>query len=165
MTIKLTIDMSDLTKGLQKHIDKLEDSRTIHSIVAKTLLTANQQRFRKGVGPNNKAWKKLHPITLANRQSKKGILRVGGDLFRSIHDKASSDKAEVGTNLDHPKVWVNFYGATIRPRRKNSLAIPNGNGGVILAKKVTIPARPYLGINSDDEKLIQKTLVDYLSEK
>ncbi|SDR15715.1 phage virion morphogenesis protein [Pseudovibrio sp. Tun.PSC04-5.I4] len=159
--ITLTFDESDMNREIADVAGRLEDSTTVHDIIGEVLLDETRERIREEKSPDGSSWPALHPITLDNRRSKSGILRDSGELFRSIHKNTSSDKAEVGTNLNHPKVWVNQYGATIRPRRMPFLLIPFG-GGRISAKKVVIPARPYIGIGRGDMELVKETLDDYL---
>ncbi|SDQ17640.1 phage virion morphogenesis protein [Pseudovibrio sp. Tun.PSC04-5.I4] len=161
--ITLTFDSSDMNREIADVAGRLEDSTTVHDIIGEVLLDETRERITKEVGPDGSNWPALHPVTLDNRRSKTGMLRDSGELFRSIHKNSSAAKAEVGTNLNHPKVWVNQYGTTIKPRRVPFLLIPFG-GGRIAAKQVTIPARPYIGIGRDDAELIRETLERYLEE-
>ncbi len=159
--ITLTFDKSDMNREIADVAGRLEDSATVHDIIGEVLLDETRERIQQEKSPDGSNWPALHPVALDNRRSKSGILCDSGELFRSIHKNTTSDKAEVGTNLNHPKVWVNQYGATIRPRRVPFLLIPY-MGGKLAAKQVTIPARPYIGIGRGDEELVKETLEGYL---
>ncbi|MCV6548304.1 MAG: phage virion morphogenesis protein [Cohaesibacter sp.] len=124
-----------------------------------TLYDQTVDRFENEESPDRDKWGDLSALTLSNRRSSKGILRDSGELRRSIHHKSDGNKAEVGTNLNHPKVWVMQYGAAIKPRRYPTLRIPFGKNGFVFSKGVKIPARPYIGIGKDDEEVVREALI------
>lgn len=156
-------DTSGLQNELHEVMDKVEDKSAIHKIVALTLYDQTIDRFENEEDPNGNKWQGLTPLTLANRRSGQGILRDSGELFRSIHHTSDSSKAEIGTNLNHPKVWVMQHGAAIKPRRFPALRIPFGKNGHVFSKGVKVPARQYIGIGRDDEGMVQEALEDYLA--
>lgn len=89
----------------------------------------------------------------ANQAAAKGAGKAGaplrdrGLLQRSISSKATADGVIVGTNLRQAK--IHQFGGTIRPKTKKVLVFPGPDGELIFAKKVTIPARPYLPLRRD----------------
>jgi phage virion morphogenesis protein len=157
-------EFSEVTKEIAGLIDRIEDRQAAHMIIGQTLLNRHRQRFMDQVAPDGSKWKALSPLTLELRRSPVGILRDSGELMRSIHFKASSDRAEVGTNLDHPKVMVHQHGATIKPKNGKSLVIPRLNGAnrAVFIKQAKIPARPYIGNGVGDEQAIALALNSYL---
>ncbi len=161
--ITLSLDSKDFKAAIEDTAGRVEDTATVHDIIGEVLLDETKERIREEKAPDGSNWPALHPVTLDNRRSKSGILRETGELFRSIHKNASAAKAEVGTNLNHPRVWVNQYGATIKPRRVPFLLIPH-MGGKLATKQVSIPARPYIGIGREDEELVKETLEGYFGE-
>lgn len=64
-----------------------------------------------------------------------------GTLRRSIITDVNPNRAKIGTNLDYARIQE--FGGTIRPKKKKMLAFKIG-GKWVFAKKVTLPARPYL---------------------
>lgn len=79
----------------------------------------------------------------ANTEGKAGQpLRDTGRLQRSITAAADSQGVTVGTNLRQAR--IHQFGGVIRPKTAKSLVFPGPTGELIFAKKVTIPARPYL---------------------
>jgi len=155
-------DFTSANEGIQEIIDRIEDKAAVHAIIGLTLYDQTVERFENEEGPDGNDWHDLRPLTLSNRRNAAGILRDRGELFRSIHHKSSASQAEVGTNLNHPKVWVMQHGANIKPRRGTHLRIPNGKNGYVFSKGVTIPARPYIGIGQKDEEVLREELVAYL---
>ncbi|WP_028536161.1 phage virion morphogenesis protein [Paludibacterium yongneupense] len=93
------------------------------------------------------------------------ILQRSGRLAASISQAASTDTAEVGTNVVYAAIQ-NFGGETkphvIEAKNAKALAF-NGR----FAKRVNhpgskIPARPFLMLTDTEEVLIETAVVDYL---
>lgn len=161
--LTLRYEFDEVNQQMQDLIDRIEDREAVHAIIGEVLLDRTIEGFENEESPDGTKWKKLHAITLLLKKSKSGKLRETGELFRSIHKETSAAKAEVGTNLNHPKVWAHQFGAEILPIRGPHLIIPgNGVAGPFFLKKATIPARPYIGIGPDDEQRIIEALTDYL---
>jgi phage virion morphogenesis protein len=89
--------------------------------------------------PSGEAWK-------PNREGRSTLYR-SGTLARSIDYSASSDAAIVGSGLVY--AGVHQHGATIVPKKAKRLVFRMGNR-TIFARKVTIPARPYLGLSAEN---------------
>lgn len=157
-------EFSEVSEEIAGLIDRIEDRQAAHMIIGQTLLNQHRQRFMDEVAPDGTKWKALSPLTLELRRSPVGILRDSGELMRSIHFKATSDRAEVGTNLNHPKVMTHQHGATIKPISGKSLVIPRSNGAnrAVFIKQAKIPARPYIGIGVGDEQASYDALLGYL---
>lgn len=85
-----------------------------------------------------------------------------GGLMGSITFRAGRDHVEVGTNKIHAA--VHQFGAEIKPRVARYLVF-RLSIGIVHALKVTIPARPYLGIGPRDEEVILEALVDALDRR
>ena len=150
----------------------LADREGAHRIMGEVLLRNTWARFRREVSPDGRKWPPLSPVTLAARRNKRGILRDTGELFTSIQMQADARRAEVGTPLDHPKVFTHQFGATIKPRRAKALRIP-GAGSVVpgrnhpdlFARKVKVPPRPYIGISADDAADVLEALAGWLEAR
>lgn len=90
------------------------------------------------------------------------LLQRSGDLRKSITvGKITSSSVEIGSSL--PYARIHQLGGTIRPKTRKALLIPVG-GRFLMVKKVTIPARPYLVLQKEDETVILKATTDYLQE-
>jgi phage gpG-like protein len=80
----------------------------------------------------------------ANASGKAGQPLVNtGKLRSSISFRADASGVTIGTN-DMPRAAVHQFGATILPKKGPALVFPGPAGAVIFAKRVTIPARPFL---------------------
>lgn len=99
--------------------------------------------------------------------NKKGINRVtskrplvgDGTLMNQIHYHVTSDLLLVGSNLEYAA--THQFGATIKPKNKKMLSWKIG-GVSVFAKKVVIPARPFLGISIADEAELQNIVANHL---
>ena len=165
--ITLKLDLDDVLAGTHLLIERLEDRAAIHKIAGNVLLENNRERFLAEQAPDGSAWASHAPLTNLIRRGRGGILRQSGELFSSIHMSSDASKAEVGTNLDHPKVWANFYGAQIEPVNANVLRVPisNGNRSALFFRRATIPARPFLGIGPDDPQDVKEEIVEFLDQR
>lgn len=86
------------------------------------------------------------------------ILNDTGALRNSLAEKDASnsnsiqtttgDEVTLGTNL--PYAAIQNFGGTIVPKNGKVLAFPGLGGATIFAKKVTIPARPFIGFSLKD---------------
>ena len=89
------------------------------------------------------------------------ILYASGALHDSIDYRASADQVETGSPLVYAA--IHHFGGVIKPKNGKALAFMAGNDQVF-AKSVTMPARPYLGISSDNADEIKEVVTDFMRE-
>ena len=89
--------------------------------------------------PSGAAWKPNRAGT--------PILYRSGALARSIDYSVSGETAIVGSGLVYAGIHQN--GGTITPKSARRLVFRIGNR-TVFARKVTIPARPYLGLSAEN---------------
>jgi phage virion morphogenesis protein len=144
------IDDADLRARLQALTARVGAPRDALREIGEILQQSTQKRFQPGhqKSPAGVPWAPNSPVTLARKAPQRNILtgKTGllGDLIRS---QLGSDGRSVavgtnrkygammqfgGTKAQHPHLWGN------------------------------IPARPFLGISTDDRARIQEILSDYL---
>lgn len=73
-------------------------------------------------------------------------LRDTGRLARSVVAQASATDVVVGTNLIYAR--VHQFGAVIHPKKGPFLVFGGPTGQLIFARRVTVPARPYMPISA-----------------
>lgn len=145
-------------KALQK---ALQNTTPVMRAIGVGLVRNVHDRFEAAVDPWGNPWAALHPAYAPLKRGP-GILReagMRGGLMGSITFAAGPDSVEVGTNKIYAR--VHQLGATIVPVQASHLVFRLA-GGVVRAKSVTIPARPYLGIGPEDERVIAETVTDAL---
>jgi len=118
------------------------------------LVKGTQRRFRAGVDPDGAAWEKLHPLYAPIKRGP-GILRASGLLMRSVSSRVGADEVRVGSGRIYAR--IHQFGGVIVPKRARFLRF-RLSIGMVKALKVTIPSRPFLGIDRQDEQEIGDVL-------
>lgn len=130
----------------------VSDTTPIMRAIGTGLVTNTQDRFDDEVDPEGNAWAPLNPDYAATKRGA-GILResaMRGGLQGSITYRAGRTDVTVGTN----KVYgaIHQFGGEIQAKGQ-FLVFRIGNR-LVKTRSVTIPARPYLGISSEDREMI-----------
>ncbi|MER2490688.1 phage virion morphogenesis protein [Catenovulum sediminis] len=131
---------------LQRITDKTDDLTEAMQEVAATLEDAAEQAFKDERAPTGEPWEALSDNYLKQNPKRVGgqILQASGGLAASIESDYGSDWASVGSN----KVYaaIHQFGGT-----------PNMPVG-----PRNIPARPYLGLDSQSENDLLDILGEFL---
>lgn len=117
--------------------------------------TTTAERFEDGVAPDGTTWKK-------GRKPTGKTLIKDGLLKNSITHRASADRVEIGTNKVYAR--IHQFGGTIRGKNGGKLTFKLPGLGFISVDQVIIPARPFLGVSSEDETEIEALTAEYLLE-
>jgi phage virion morphogenesis protein len=121
-----------------------------HLVVEQT-----QKRFSTATSPDGTPWAPLNPAYAATKTGG-GILVGAGTLRDTIHFQTSGSTVEVGSTQLYAR--IHQLGGTITPKGAGCLHFFLGPIEV-LAKAVRIPARPYLGLSTEDQREIEEELV------
>jgi phage virion morphogenesis protein len=137
ISYKATIDDADMREKLAALIAKMQHTEGFYKNVGEHLLNSVKDNFEAETAPDGTRWKALSQTTRDLRSRKYGnapitILRASGDLMNSINMQASDTDVRIGSSLVYA-------------------AIHQFGGDAGRGKKVTIPARPYLGLSATDE--------------
>lgn len=129
-------------------MDALADKSPFYQAVGEHLLNRVHDRFEAQRGPDGSPWQPLSPVTIAAREKARPgapltILRMWGDFYSSFNVRASADDVRIGT-------------AAVQG------AIQHFGGQAGRGLKVTIPARPILGLEADDPEEIIETAKEWL---
>lgn len=142
-----------------RHLERLAncDFTGMHKEIGEALVSSVQDRFRSGMGPDGKRWPKS---ARAKAEGGKTLVDTR-DLKGSVTYRAGPAGVEVGTN----KIYgaIHQYGGTIVPKRRKLLRFAIADK-VIFAKKVEIPARPFLGISVEDQAEIAEIVQRRIEE-
>lgn len=173
-------DQAALDKRFGDLARKARNPSGVLKVVGEALLRVQNQRFQSQTDPTGKPWARLKPLTALLRGSRGPILRRSGNLMRSGAWQVSGTTLRIGLNTIYAA--VHQFGATIKPVRAKMLAIGIGSanigrsrGGLILgkasnshpssvvmARKVTIPARPIVGFGPKDQEAASNAVADWL---
>lgn len=155
--------------GVSLHIEV--DDRQIQVAIARLIATgqnpapimqdiatygenSTRDRFRTETAPDGSQWK-------PNQRGSKTLID-SSRLLDSIVSDSDDDFAAWGTNVIYAAIHQS--GGVIRAKNKPYLVFKVPGGGLRRVKQVTIPARPYLGINDDDEENIVDIVNRHLQE-
>lgn len=169
----------ELSPALASVVQTAENPAEIMGDVAAYLLLATQERFERETDPDGQKWMPLAARTAAARigrgRQRRGtdhILRDRTRLYQSLTTMHDGANATVGTNVVYAA--IHQFGGVIRQsarEQKLSLKKIRGKKGMrfvragtkgaqerlasIGERSITIPARPYLGINDADRAEIE----------
>jgi len=175
MQVIIKVDTSEVDKELSDLAKRLQNKTAILRSVAEEIQESVKDRIRKGgPAPDGTPWAPLSPAYLLRKKGK-GILRESDILLNTLHWQFVGDSAvAVGSPLNYAAVHQlgHTFRRTQRPKKKPKTGsvyfkakASRKKGDIKLnfgGYSITIPARPYLGISSDDEKTIQDILKSYL---
>jgi len=160
-SITLTIDDSQVQRALRGIAAIGRSPAQLLGAISVGLVRNTQDRFDEETAPDGSRWVALNPL-YASGKRRPGILResgMSGGLQDSISGEVQGHSVIVGSNKIYAA--VHQFGATITPRGAKALHFMMG-GQKIVARSVTIPARPYLGLSARDEETIQEAAEDAL---
>lgn len=123
--------------------------------------STSKLRFRTGKGPDGTPWQ---PSIRALREGGR-TLRDRGNLRDSIAAQSDATKAEIGPSGGPAAVYgaIHQFGGTIRAKAAPYLMFRVPGGGFVRTKEVTMPARPYMGVDDADLTALRAITVDYLA--
>lgn len=141
-------------KAIEKAMDDATRFRPLLDRIGRVMLADTRMNFRQGKGPGGTPWE---PLRIRRGQP----LRDTGRLQNSITYAVSDTEVEIGTNVAYAAVHQS--GATITPKNGPHLVFP-GPRGMIFAKKVTIPARPFIGLEQRQAGKINDAINAWIKE-
>lgn len=146
-----------LFKVLDRVADPAERTMLMEAIGAFGV-SDTQQRFLDQEGPDGAKW-----VPSRRAESTGGItLSKTRRLFSSFAFQATATMVAWGTNVIY--AGIHHFGGIIRAKNAAFLQFRGQNGGFTRVKQVTIPARPYLGINAHGERRIHQLAEQWLEE-
>lgn len=171
---------ADEVSHLVRQLSQL-NQRKLLLAVGQVIRTQTLERFEDEEGPDGTPW--LPSLRVQNKQQKleetgkrKRFIQLAGDDEPSIHsgktlvDKgdlkdsivaqlSGTDEITVGSNMVY--ALIHQKGGTIEAKRSTLHYLVPGVGWR-RTRSVTIPARPYLGMGSDDWAEIQEMVLVWL---
>ncbi len=139
--------------------DGLKHPRKLMNILGAVLESSTRRRFRKGVGPDGKAWTQSARV----RENGGKTLLLSGRLRDSITHDADDRQTEVGSNLIYAA--IHQVGGVIRAKNGGMLRFQIPGLGWRQVAQVTIPARPYLGVSAEDRTELSAQVTRYIERQ
>lgn len=169
--ITIAVNDSDIQAALVEMESRAEDLSPVMRIIGEYMVRSTEDRFRnEGPAPDGTPWAPLAPGTRAKKRHAKTLTESGG-LRGDIHYRLQGDSAVlVGTTGRVSHAAVHQLGArtgprVIRPRGAKALYWPGAAHPVKSVKHpgAVIPARPFLGVSSEDSRQIVGMINRYIA--
>ena len=144
--LKVKIDAKQLEKELGAIAQRSKNLRPAYQAIGNYLVGETQDRIKRETSPDGTPFA---PLKLSTRKAKerKGkirkILQQEGTLVATIAAQVQGDGVAIGSNLPYASI--------------HQLGGEAGRN-----KAVDIPARPYLGLNDDDQEEVTGIVEDWL---
>lgn len=157
--VKITGDIERLKKAL-KELGIIEFKKA-NKAIGEILKESTVERFSTKKAPDEKKWQQ----SKSSIAKGKTTLLDSAILRNSIKYRANAKGVVIGTNTIYAATHQLGDTRTIKAKTRKGLRF-NIAGQWFNKKvvKITIPARPFLGISNDDMKEIESTMIDILSE-
>ncbi len=133
------------------------DTRGLMRMIGAGIRDTTQARFDRAQDAHGHPWKGWSPAYAAVTKSS-GLLRgsaMRGGLMGSLTFAAGAHEVRIGSNKAYAA--IHQFGGTIVPKRAKALIFRLGTK-LVFAKKVTIPARPYLGFGEAERVVVADAL-------
>lgn len=139
------------------------DKKKINATLGQAMRESTLERFKTSKDPNGKKW----TVSLRAQEEGGRTLVKTAQLRNSIKVKSDASGFAVGTNVKHAATHqFGEEGRTIKAKNRKALRFQVG--GQWISKKqvrITIPARPFLGLSDDDMEEIQATVEDFIGKE
>lgn len=180
--IEITLDSATVTEALSHAVEALDNPRPLFANIREYLLQAHQKRFAAQTAPDGTPWEPLSPRYRAKKKyNQNRILVLRGYLKNLLRGDINDNGVTFGT--DRPYGAIHQFGGTIKHQARASTLHfrQNADGSVgnrfvkksksnfaqdvnIGAHQVEMPARPWLGLSSEDENYLLELTQHYLEQ-
>ena len=155
--VRITIDgNAPILNALVRLALNAGDKSTLMEEIGINLVENARLRFSDQKDPSGNTWK---PSIRAQAQGGE-TLRDTGRLLASLTHLVTGDVVEYGTNVVYAP-WLHF-GATIRATGSKGLRFKVPGFGWVRKNQVTLPPRPFIGLDSEDETLVLTIIENFL---
>ena len=157
-SIRLDGDVSALLRRMRSYSEV--DRRGLNAALAQSARESTLERFRQSQGPDGRRWK-----TSIRAAATSGRTLIDTSQLRNSIKAHSDEKGfAIGTNVKH--AGTHQFGVsnrTIRAKSRRGLRFQVGGRWITKQQvKVSIPARPYLGLSSEDMEEIKATVEELI---
>ncbi|MGL4709437.1 MAG: phage virion morphogenesis protein [Aeromonas veronii] len=159
-SLNLTVkgDLQLLVKPLQRLQKAGGNLAPLLKDIAATGESSTRARFADEEGPDGQKW-----VASLRKQLHGGTTLTGdGGHLSAIQSDYSGTEARWGSNRIYAA--IHQFGGVIKAKTSKGLAFTLANGDGVITQSVTMPARPFLGINKDDEEDIVHLVRKYVNE-
>lgn len=184
--ITIEIDDREARRGLRDLAEAGEDLSPAMRVVSELLLSIAEESFEREASPEGDPWAPLAASTLRQRkrEGKDGpILQRDRHLRRSLDSDHDRTSAAAGTNLAYAA--IHQFGGSVEQSARNQVLAFAARGGRFTSRRAAsrrragavrvafaalgdqtfdIPARPFLGVGPQDERLIADAVQHHIAQ-
>lgn len=144
--IDVKIDDAKIKKALQDLQQATGDLSPAFRDIGEQLVEATKQRFSSGTAPDGQKWADNSQVTIERKGRNKPLVDSGALMAEINYQIIGNNTLEIGSPMEYAAMQQ--FGGT-----KNEFSHLWGD----------IPARPFLGISSDDEAEILNIIEKHLT--
>ncbi len=167
-SIEVEFDDGAVLEVLTRISESAREPGPLMRIIGQYGVESTRQRFFDEAGPDGQHWAELNPAYAELKGAGYNILFKSGALMNSLNYRAGAHEVSWGSPMIYAA--IHQFGGKIVPKSAPALEFLLGNIGarglvpvfLVRVKSVTIPARPYLGLNTADRTEIEALATDYL---
>ena len=149
------LNWKGLDKALGKATHSLAHTQALMESIGEGLVSGTRQRFRDEEAPDGQKWPQSGRAAASGGQTLTDTARLRDSIdYAAIPDM-------VGSNL--PYARIHQLGGVIVPKKAKKLVFKGHDGTTRAVDKVTIPARPYLGVSESDLDDVRAAMADFLA--
>jgi len=163
--IKIDVLTSEVTKKLSDLQKASGNVKPAMQVVGRKIKTKVQLGFRLSRDPWGSPWAPLNKNLTRSGSPLRNTGRLMGSMTYQVGGSGPQQHVDIGTNLQSKGVLfpaVHQFGAVIKAKNGKYLRWM-GPKGLISAKQVTIPARPFLPLDATGVDMPQTWSVDVLT--
>ena len=156
VSFRFDVDLTAASRAFASLRAANQDLRPLLHTIGNDNVENTVERFDTNVAPDGTAW----PQSLRAKEKGGRTLVLSGQLRDSFDYFVDGDSAvEWGSNREYAR--IHQLGGTITPKGAGALKFTLATGDFVMAQKVTIPARPYLGLSVADAGQVGERAVEY----
>jgi phage virion morphogenesis protein len=168
--IKIEHDSNLVQLALKRLSDRAGNLKPAFKAMAKTLALSTERRFDTETGPDGKKWQDVKASTRKRKKNPK-ILTESTKLRDGMSEEVSADGLLFGS--DSPYGAIHQLGGEIKQEgmvlhlkghgRNTRFSKPGeANRGMKVNRTIKMPARPFLGVSSQDELDLLDDIEQYI---
>lgn len=156
VALTLLVDDDQILGGLRRMRGVVEDMKPVHADIGDELESSTVKRFVTNVAPDGTPWK----ASLRAEKTGTPTLKLHGHLQDSIHHVADNAGVSVGSALIYAR--IHQTGGVIEAKG-GALSFTLYGGAFVTVRSVKIPARPYLGLSDNDNRVLPEIIGEHLA--
>ncbi|WP_226781846.1 phage virion morphogenesis protein [Oceaniglobus trochenteri] len=170
ISVEIQVSTEEVSARLKRMVEQMDRPIGFYRQVGEHMLNSTRDNFSAESSPQDVPWAQLKPSTIRAREKKRQTpirkLQVTKNtgLMASINVRPTDTEVRIGSPKEYAA--IHQLGGTIQKAARKHSWIKGGEKNVsIPAHQITIPARPYLGVSEEDERIIIEIADEWLNEE